>query len=163
MSPEFDGVPVPMDLEPFNVETEFVVDPLVPDGTYKGLITKVELKTENGILEFTVALEGNEGINCSDGITPIDGMTSRYALWLPQKGDELIKSKFSALTVRQDRIRAIKKFSEKMGIIIGNAQDILLAIEKQEWLSIPVFVSIKSKPYEGILYNQIKKMERVTS
>ena len=163
MLPDLDGVTVPMDLEPFNVETEFVVDPLVPDGTFKGLITKVELKSDNGILEFTVALEGNEGINCSDGITPIDGKTSRYAVWLPQKGDELVKSKFSALTVRQDRIRAIKKFSEKMNITIGNAQDILLAIERQEWISIPVLVSIKSKPYEGVLYNQIKKMERATS
>ena len=37
-------------------------------------------------------------------------------VWLPQKGDELVKSKFSALTVRQDRIRAVKKFSEKMNI-----------------------------------------------
>ena len=163
MSPEFDGVPVPMDLDPFDVETEFVSDPLVPDGTFKGLITKVELKPDNGILEFTVVLEGNEGINCSDGITPIDGKTSRYAVWLPQKGDELVKSKFSALTVRQDRIRAIKKFSDKMNIHIGNAEDIIKAIEDQEWISIPVLVSIKSKPYEGVLYNQIKKMERATS
>ena len=56
MSPEFDSVP--MNVEPFNVETEFVADPLVPDGTFKGLITKVELKPENGILEFTVTLGG---------------------------------------------------------------------------------------------------------
>lgn len=163
MSPDFDGVPVPMNLEPFNVEEEFVADPLVPDGIFRGIITKVELKPDNGILEFTVTLEGNEGTYCSDGATPIDGKTSRYAVWLPLKGDELVKSKFSALTVRQERIRAIKKFSEKMNINIGNAQDILLAIEKHEWMSIPVLVSLKSKPYEGVLYNQIKKMERATS
>ena len=161
MSPEFDDVP--MNVEPFNVETEFVADPLVPDGTFKGLITKVELKPENGILEFTVTLEGNEGIYCSDGVTPIDGKISRYALWLPRKGDELLKSKFTALTVRQDRIRAIKKFSNKMNIIIGNDQDILLAIERHEWISIPVLASIKSRPFGGVLYNQIKKMERATS
>ena len=161
MSPEFDDVPI--NLEPFNVETEYVADPLVPDGIFKGLITKVELIPDNGILEFTVAFEGNEGIYCTDGVTPVDGKISRYAVWLPQKGDELIKSKFSALTVRQDRIRSIKRFSDKMNITIGNIQDIVSAIERQEWLAIPVLVSIKSKPYEGILYNQITKMVRATS
>ena len=163
MSPEFDGLPKDINLEPFDIETEYVADPLIADGFYRGLITKVELKTDSGILDFTVHLQGNEGVFCTDGITPVDDKTSRYTLWLPQKGDDLVKSQFSALTVRQDRIRSIKKFSEKTKILIGTEKDIQNAIASQEWLSIPVIVYIKSKPYEGVLYNRITKMERATS
>lgn len=158
---EFD---MPTDLqtsiEPFDINTEYVQDPLVPDGAYKGLVTKVELKPDMGTLDFTVQLQGNEGIFCVDGITPVDGKTSKFTLWLPIKGDELVKSQFSALTKRQDKIRSIKKFVEKMKISIGSDIDIKSAIENQTWLSIPVIASIKSRPYEGVLYNQIKKMER---
>lgn len=159
---DFDA-PTDMNLESFDINSEYVADPLIPDGTFKGLTTKVELKPDAGTLEFTVQLIGNEGLYCVDGITSIDGKTSKYTLWLPVKGDELVKSQFSALTKRQDKIRSIKKFSEKMKINIGTEKDIKQAIEFQEWLSIPVIVSIKSRPYEGVLYNQIKKMERATS
>lgn len=161
---EFDLPPgAQCSIEPFNIEAEYVPDPLLPDGTYKGIITKVELKPDVGILEFTAELQGNEGIFCVDGITPADGKTSRFALWLLQKGDELVKSQFSSLTKRQEGIRTIKRFREKMKIEIGSEQDIIHAIESQEWLSIPVFASVKSRPNNGILYNYIKKLERATS
>lgn len=160
---EFDNVPGSMNLEPFDISTEFVADPLIPDGTFKGLVVKAALKNDNGILEFTVQLQGNEALCCVDGITPVDGKTTRFAVWLPRKGDELIQSKFSSLTVRQDRIRSIKKFSDQMRINIGNNEDIQHAIADQEWISIPVLVQVRAKPNEGILYNYIKKMERATS
>ena len=60
----------------------------------KDSITKVELKPENGILNLLVALEGNEGIYCSDGVTPIDGKISRYVVWLPQKEMSLLRVNF---------------------------------------------------------------------
>lgn len=161
---EFDVSPeMNLNIESFDINSEYVQDPLIPDGTFKGIVTKVELKPDTGITEFTIQLQGNEGIFCVDGVTPVDGKTSKYTVWLPVKGDELIKSQFSALTKRQDKIRSIKKFSEKMKINIGTEKDIKQAIESQEWLSIPVIVSIKSRPYEGVLYNQIKKMERAVS
>lgn len=152
-----------LDVDPFNVAEEYVPDPLVPDGMYQGIITNVVHKKDINILEFTISFQGNEGINCIDNITPIDGKTSKYALWLPRKGDELVPSKFSALTVRQDRIRTIKKFSEKMTITIGTENDIKQAIESQLWLSIPVYAQVKSRLYEGELYNHITKLERIKS
>ena len=100
---------------------------------------------------------------CSDNITPLDGCTSRYTLWLPKKGDELVKSQFSSLTVRQDRIRSIKKFADLMKINMDTDKAISQSIDTQEWVSIPVIVRIKSKPYEGVIYNRVKKMERATS
>lgn len=161
---EFDVPPdMNLSIEAFDLNSEYVQDPLIPDGTYKGTITKVELKTDAGTLEFTVLLQGNEGIYCVDGVTPVDGKTSRYTVWLPVKGDELIKSQFSSLTKRQDKIRSIKKFSEKMKINMGTDKEIKQSIDSQEWLFVPVIASIKSRPYEGVLYNQVKKMERATS
>lgn len=163
--PEFDGLPPELrsSIEPFDVTKEFVPDPLVADGIYKGLIVKVELVSEGGMLNFTVQLQGNEGIYCTDKITPVDGKQSKFTLWLPRKGDEVTPSQFSALTVRQDRIRGIKKFSDKMKIDIGQEKDIKEAIEDKRWMSIPVLATIKSRLYEGEIYNQIKKMERQTS
>lgn len=150
-------------IEPFDVSKEFVPDPLVPDGTYRGIIVNVELTSESRMLNFKVQLQGNEGIYCTDKATPVDGKQSKYTVWLPVKGDEFIPSQFSALTVRQDRIRGIKKFADKMKIEIGKEQDIKEAIEDKRWMSIPVVVTIKSRVYEGEIYNQIKKMERAYS
>ena len=160
--PEFDvtspigGSP----LEDFNIETEYVADPLLADNTYKGIITKVELLPDTMVIKFTVSFQGNDGMTCSDGITPVDGKQSTYTLWLPKKGDDLIKSSFSSLTKRQEAIRGIKRFSDSMKISIGTAKDISEAIQDQKWLSIPVFAKVKSRAVDGKIYNQIKKLER---
>ena len=158
LPPNLQGDP----LEGFNVANEYVADPLMPDGTYKGIITKVELVPDLMIVKFTVELQGNEGLFCTDGVTPIDGKSGRYTLWLIKKGDELLPGKFSpALTRRQETIRSIKKFSDSMGISIGTEKDIVEAIQDQKWLSIPVFAKVKSKASEGQIYNEIKKLDRI--
>lgn len=165
MTPEFDGLPQELQskLEPFDISKEYVPDPLVPDGVYRGIVVKVELESEGGMLNFTVQLQGNEGIFCTDKLTPVDGKQSKFTLWLPREGDSLVHSKYSALTVRQDRIRGIKKFSDKMKLEIGTESAIKEAIEDKRWMSIPVVATIKSRLYEGEIYNQIKKMERQTA
>lgn len=162
---DFDGLPpgLQRSVEPFDVTKEYVPDPLVADGVYRGMIVKVELLSEGSMLNFTVQLQGNEGIFCTDKLTPVDGKQSKFTLWLPRKGDELVPSPYSALTVRQDRIRGIKKFSDKTKIEIGTENDIKEAIEDKRWMSIPVVATIKSRIYEGEIYNQIKKLERQTA
>lgn len=149
-------------LEGFNVSAEYVPDPLVPDGTYKGIITKVEKQSELGAVKITIQLQGNEGC-CSDGNTPIDGKQSDYTLWLPKKGDELIKSQFSNLTKRQEAIRGIKKFADKMKIKVESEKDIEDAVTNNRWISLPVLAKVKSRTYNGNIYNQVKSIEALTS
>ena len=157
LPPNLQGDP----LEGFNVANEYVADPLLPDGTYKGIVVKVDLLPDIMVVKFTVQFQGNEGLVCTDGITPIDGKESTYTLWLPKKGDECVKSQFSSLTKRQEAIRGIKKFSDAMDISIGTDKDISEAINDQKWLSIPVFAKVKSRAADGNIYNQIKKLERI--
>lgn len=149
-------------LEGFNMSAEYVPDPLVPDGTYSGIITKVEKQVDLGAVKITVQLQGNTGC-CSDGVTPVDGKQSDYTLWLPKKGDELVKSQFSNLTKRQEAIRGIKKFADRMKLKIETEKDIEDAVTNNRWISLPVLAKVKSRTYNGNIYNQIKSIEAVTA
>ena len=149
-------------LEGFIMSAEYVPDPIVPDGTYNGIITQVEKQADIGTLRITVQLRGNTGC-CSDGATPIDGKQLDYTLWLPKKGDELVKSQFSNLTKRQEAIRGIKKFADRMLLKIETEKDIEDAVTNNRWISLPVLAKVKSRVYNGNIYNQIKSIEAVTA
>lgn len=160
MSPDFD-LPENLNidsLESFDLSREYVPDPVIPDGLYKGIITKVTNHSESKRIDIVVQLTGNDGKLCTDGITPVDNSTCRYTLWLPKIGDELIPSTFSSLTKRQDAIRAIKTFADNLGIKIKNEKDIEEAITMQTWISMPVLAKIKSRMYEDKIYNSIKTL-----
>ncbi len=77
----------------FNVELEYVPDPLIPDGVYNGLITDLKYDTGFHALQWEVALQNNLGICCDDGSTPVDGERLVFSNWLPVPGDEAALSK----------------------------------------------------------------------
>lgn len=147
-------------IEDFNISKEYTPEPLVCDGKYNGIVMDVKHLGDAGIIKWTVQLQNNPGSMCADNVTPVDGKRLSYNLWLPKKGDELVPGKFSNLTARQETINGMKRFADTMKIKLDSAADIAEAIKSHLWNSLIVVCTIKSSSKDGVIYQNIKKMER---
>ena len=71
----------------FNVDDEFKPEPLIPKGSYHGVVTKISFEPAKSCIAWSVCLHDNGGA-MNDGETPIDGAYVYYRNWLPKPGDE---------------------------------------------------------------------------
>lgn len=141
----------------FDVSAEYKPAPLVPNGDYRGNVTKIELDTESNAIVWSITLDGNGGV-MSDDLTPIDGSLHWYRNWLPAKGDEKEMTKDGKMTKRQAKINMLADFSAAMKISMNSLSEIHTALENQTWLGLSVMTSIETREYNGKVTNNIKKM-----
>ena len=141
----------------WDLDDEYKEDPLLPIGTYLGVISGAELKAKSA--QFTVHIENNGPDKvCSDGETPVDGATLRYNLWLPQQGDESESTPSGRSTKRQYKINAMKKFFSSMQMPINTLGDLKEAIENTTFLGLPVLVEVELDSYQGEVRNNVRRM-----
>jgi hypothetical protein len=142
----------------FNVEEEFKPEPLIPNATYHGAVTKVVYSPGTSTIDWTVTLHDNGGL-MSDGETPVDGATIIYKNWLPKAGNEHEMTKNGRSTKRQSKINMLKQFAEDMKIGMGTPEIIRNSLLDQLWLGIEVDVVVSSRTWEGKIFNDVKKMK----
>lgn len=147
---------MPIDTE-FDLEDEYKPEPLVPNGNYRGNVVGVAYEREHNNISWKVTLAENGGV-LSDGETPIDGWTGYVRNFMPLKGDENVMTKDNRQTKRQSKINMMTRFAEGMKINMNSPTIIATAIANQDWVGIPVIVTIGLNEYQGVTRNQINKM-----
>ncbi len=146
----------------FDLEDEYKEAPLCPTSQYFGNVIGTSIDNEASAIVFKIALDGNGGV-MSDGETPIDGSHHYFRIWLPRKGDDKTLTKSGRQTKRQWKINNMKKCADKLGISMNTPQEIVTAVEEQDWIGLPVIASISIDTYEGDTRNVVDKMVRNTN
>ena len=141
----------------FDLEDEFKPEPLVPNGNYRGNVIAVGFEPAQNAIAWKVTLADNGGV-MSDGETPIDGWSGYSRNWLPKVGDENVMTKDGRQTKRQSKINMQKRFAEEMKINMNTPQIIAESIANQDWVGIPVIVTIGMSEYQGRTRNDINRM-----
>jgi len=77
---------------------------------------------------------------------------------MPKAGDKNEMTKDGRQTKHQSKINMMKRFADGMKINMNTKQIIAEAIANQDWVGIPVIVSITLSEYQGVTRNQINKM-----
>lgn len=151
---------MPIDTE-FDLEDEYKPEPLVPNGNYRGNVVGVGFEPARHAIAWKVTLAENGGV-MSDGETSIDGWTGYNRNWLPKPGDDNEMTKDGRQTKRQSKINMTKRFAEDMKVNMNTPKIIAEAIRNQDWVGLPVIVSIGLNEYQGVTRNQISKMVAAT-
>ena len=138
----------------FNVNEDASEEPLVPDGNYNGSITKAAFYEEGNNLKFYITLADNGG-ECTDGETPVDGATIPYTIWFPKAGDKDEKTASGRQTKFQWKVNNIKKVAEALGISMNTPAEIMESLANSEWIGIEVTCKVGTNEYLGNITNQI--------
>jgi len=141
----------------FDLEDEYKPEPLVPGGNYRGNVVGVAYEPEAHAIAWKVCLADNGGV-MSDGETPVDGSHHYTRNFLPQPGDENERTKDGRQTKRQAKVNMMKRFADEMKINMNTRQIIAESIVNQDWVGLPVIVSIGLNEYQGRTRNQINRM-----
>jgi len=147
------------ELPDFNVDDEYKAPPLIPKGTYHGVVNGVSLVLEKSKIVWDVCLQNNDGV-MNDGETPIDGAHVEFNNWLPKVGDELITTKKGNMTKRQSKINQIGDFQKDMDINMGSPNAIATAITESQWIGLDVDVDVSIGEWQGRFRNQVDRMRK---
>jgi hypothetical protein len=143
----------------FNVEDEYKPNPLIPKGTYHGVVTSVKPNFVQYCLVWDICLHDNGGM-MNDGSTPIDGAHVEFRNWLPKPGDESIMTTSGKNTKRQSKINSLKDFEEAVGINMSTPQIITTALSEAQWVGIEVSVEVGIREWQGRFLNDVNKMKK---
>jgi len=141
----------------FDLDSEYVPEPLIPNGKYTAAVKSVKADTKACCLVWGIVLHDND-IMATDGKTPIDGMELYYRNWLPRPGDENEFSKSGKTTKRQSKINMLTKFAQKMKINMGTPKIIAQAIIDGEWIGLEVIADVTVSEWKGDVRNEVNGM-----
>ncbi|MDP2683628.1 MAG: hypothetical protein Q8P20_01100 [bacterium] len=141
-------------------ETEAVPQLLVPEGKYKAVISSTSFNTKINALVIAATLADNDDRFASDNVTPVNGLQLDFLAWFPKSGDELKQAKTKQkMTVRQQKITALKTLFEGFGITINKTSDIQdKVLTNCELVGKEVMVGIAIDTYKGKIDNKINSI-----
>lgn len=145
----------------FDVEDEYRPDPLIPKGTYHGVVTKVSYVPAQYCIVWDVCLHDNGGV-MNDGESPIDGAHVFFRNWLPKPGDEAEMTKSGRNNKRQSKINMLKDFSESLGVDMSTPQKIAVALSESLWIGIETDIDVDVDEYQGKFRNVANRMKKST-
>jgi len=137
-------------------DSEAVPQLLVPEGKYKGVIASTFFNSKINALVIAVTLADNDDRFASDNETPVNGMQIDFLAWFPKPGDELKQAKTKQkMTVRQQKITALKTLFGEFGIIINKTADIQdKVLTNCELIGKEVRIGVGIDTYKGKLDNK---------
>lgn len=141
----------------FNISEDAKEPGLVPDGTYHGNIVSVAYDSEKSAFIWKVALVDNGG-ECTDDETPIDGSQLQFTNWLPRPGDEDTPTASGRGTKRQAKINMLAEFMKKMQLTQNSVGEIIEAIDNAEFIGLEVDCQVGTREYQGSTFNEIRRM-----
>lgn len=145
-------------MDDFNLDTDVVESPLIPNGNYLGNVTGVSIDHEKYSIVWKIALQGNEGQIMSDGETEVDGNTVFFRNWLPKPGDDKEMTSTGKQTKRQSKLNSLAKFFKAMNLDVVTMTDIVNCIEEGDWIGLDVTVAISTREWNGSFNNDVNKM-----
>lgn len=138
----------------FDVESEYKPEPLVIGGNYFGNIKDVKLDSEKSRIIFTIVLDGNDEVTCSDGETPVDGIEIDSSVWLPRPNDKNEMNKKGTMSKYQSKINMMKQFMDRTGLDISSFDAIKGHIDDADWIGIEVVGKVTVEVWEGRQFNR---------
>jgi hypothetical protein len=144
----------------FNLENDFKVDPLIPNGTYNANVVEVTFKADKANIQWKVVLDGNGGF-MSDGETPVDGVAVYFNNWLPKKGDETTQTPSGRSTKFQSKVNMLAKFAKGMNLNMNTIATIKEAIDNGDYIGLATKVKIGTSEYppqSGQFKNDVDNM-----
>ena len=130
----------------FDLPEEIEVDPLIPTGTYNGIITKAAISDDSKRIQVNVRLMDNDGFVMSNQEDPIDGETVVYFVHLLMESD---KGRVSAKgkSTYDWKVNNLNKFIKTMNLNVKNKADLHNVMAEQQLNEASVVVGIKIKPH----------------
>jgi hypothetical protein len=147
----------------FDIQKDFVAEPLIPNGWYRGSVTNVKLNLDKHNLAWEITFNGNENMFFSDGKTPVDGAKLYFRNWLPTKpGDEVTMSDSGKQTKRQSKINMLSKFANKIGLVeeMRDMTAIATTVQEKKLLSMDIIAKVTENEYNGEISNQVDQLVR---
>jgi hypothetical protein len=141
----------------FNVDDEYKPDPLIPKGTYHGVVTNVSFNPTQYCIIWDICLHDNGGV-MNDGETAIDGAHVWFRNWLPKPGDEDELTKSGKTNKRQSKINMLRDFSDSLGLDMTSPQKISTAISEAAWIGIEVDAVTDIDEWQGKFRNAVGRM-----
>lgn len=144
----------------FNLENDFKVEPLIPNGNYSGNVVEVQFKADKANIQWKVVLDGNGGF-MTDGETGVDGATVYFNNWLPKKGDEAAMTPSGRSTKFQSKVNQLARFAKGMGLNMNSIGIIKEQIDNGEFIGLAVKVKIATSEYpagSGNMKNDVNEM-----
>jgi len=141
------------------VNDEYKPDPLIPKGTYHGVVTNVSVNPSQYCIIWDICLHDNGG-TMNDGESPIDGAHVWFRNWLPRPGDEDVLTKSGKNNKRQSKINMLQDFSEKLDVDMSTPQKIATSISEAEWIGIEVDADVDIDEYQGKFRNNVNRLRK---
>jgi hypothetical protein len=145
-------------MDDFNLDTDVVEEPLIPNGNYSANVTAVTLDTEKHAIVWKLVLQGNEGSVMADGETEVDGAVVFFRNWLPKPGDDAEMTSSGKMTKRQSKLNQLAKFTKAMNLDVVTMADIVRCIDEAEWIGKEVIASVAIREWQGSFSNEVTKM-----
>ncbi len=143
----------------FDIEDDFVADPLIARGFYSGSVTKVTLVPDKYYIMWEITFDENGG-TMSDETTPIDGSKLIFFVYLPKPGDKDNLTKSGKSNKHQSKINMMRQFADSLEItpLMKNLSTIAEAIDNAEFMGISVSAEVVIDDYNGRITNKINKL-----
>ena len=138
----------------FDVDADYKPTPLVIGGAYHGTVKATSLHPKTSSVIFTVVLDGNDGVTCSDGETDVDGIEVESRLWLPKANDKNELNSKGNMSKFQSKVNMMKSFGERTGFNVNSFGAIKDAIDDGEWVGTPVIANVTVEVYQGRQFNR---------
>lgn len=143
----------------FNVDDEYKPDPLIPKGTYHGVVTNVSVNPAQHCIMWDICLHDNGG-NMNDDESPIDGAHVWFRNWLPKEGDESIPTKSGKTNKRQSKINMLSDFSKELEVDMATPQVIAASISEALWIGLEVDADVDIDEYQGKFRNNVNRLRK---
>jgi len=138
--------------------------PVIPPGTYQGQVTAWsidEVETSDGprsVIRLQIVLQGNVGAMLSDNVTPVDGQSVEYSVFLPDERDKHIPSKYGRGTMYDVSLRKLKRLFKACGVDVGQFGSLEEALEACKGAQVSVVIDNRTTE-EGILYDRVVRIQ----
>jgi len=136
--------------------------PIVPQGDYNAVISSWTIETvetregdQREVLRISLTYQNNPGVFLSDGVTPLDGQTAQYSIFLPNEADKHRPSEFGRGTMYDVSLRKLKRFFEACGVDPSTCSSFEEALEQCRGSTVIVSVGTRTGQ-DGILYDFIR-------
>lgn len=149
----------PMDLMgSFDTENDAKSDPLVPQGSFIGRVTKAAFASNGESLVLSVALNEN-GKMCTDGETPVDGITMNFFIRLPIASHKGIKTASGKQDKWQWEVNSLAKAAKDLMVDLATPEKIKGIVETAVLVGMDVTLAVEVDEYMGNIRNQVRSVK----
>ncbi len=135
--------------------------PIIPQDDYNAVVSSVTIdtvETQDGetreVIRAHLTFQNNPGRMLTDGVTPVDGQTAEYTIFIPNEADKSRPAKYGRGSMYDVSLRRIRYFLEACGVNPEQCADLSEALNACAGATVIVRVGTRTSQ-EGIIYDQI--------